>query len=170
MKSATCLGFVFMIAVIVVWYALAHVSKTSAPHASAINFGSNLTYSVAQVQDLIRTYPAEAARYVYPGLFPLDLMLLTCLGATIALFSIGLGATADAPAGLWMLLILPVAYMLADLSENFLLAWLLTSQPDAIHNGQVTLTQSMTLLKLLFWLGGTLQVLWLFWAYCRASH
>jgi hypothetical protein len=170
MKSATCLGFVFLVAVIILWCALGYVTKNGAPHANAIKFGSNLSYSVAQVQDLIRTYPAEAAKYVYPGLFPLDLLLLACLGATIALFSIGLGTTPDQTAGLWMLLVLPVAYMLADLTENFLLAWLLTSKPEAIHNGQVTLTQSVTLLKLLFWLGGTLQVLWLLWTYWRPSH
>ena len=94
-------------------------------------------------------------------------MLLFCIGATIALFSIGLGATPADTSGIGFLLILPAAYMVADLSENVVLAIMLSSKPGSVTNGTVTLTQSFTALKLLFWFCGTVQVLWLLWCHQR---
>jgi hypothetical protein len=169
MKSALSIGFLFLIALAIVWCVMRSVSRQYSPQTGAVNFGINLTYTKATVQNLVRDHRADAAKYIYPGLFPLDLLFLVCLGGSIAMLSLGLGATPDNPGLAPMLLVLPVAYMVADLIENLLLAWLLSSAPEAIHDGNVTLVQSMTALKLACWIGGSAQVLWLAWSAFR-SH
>jgi hypothetical protein len=170
MKAANCLGFVFLIALVIVWVALASASRRYAPEAAAIKFGSNFSYDKSTVETLVSRHGADAAAFIFPVLFPLDLMLLFCIGATLALFSIGLGAAPGDAAGIGLLLILPAAYMLADLSENVVLAIMLSSRPGSVTNGPVTLVQSLTALKLLFGFAATLQVLVLAWQAYQRSH
>lgn len=170
MKWAICLGVLFLIGLAIVSCVMRSVSRHHSPQTGAVNFGINLTYTRATVQNLVRDHSADVAKYIYPGLFPLDLLYLVCLGGAIAMLSLGLGATPDNPGQASMLLVLPVAYMVADLIENLLLAWLLTSAPEAIHDGNVTLVQSMTALKLACWIGGSAQVLWLAWSAFGRGH
>jgi len=170
MKSGNCLGFVFLITFVIVWVALASASRRYAPETAAIKFGRNFSYDKSTVETLVSRHGADAARFIFPVLFPLDLMLLFCIGATIALFSIGLGATPGNTTGIGLLLLLPAAYMVADLSENVVLAIMLSSKPGSVTNGPVTLAESFTALKLLFCFAGSVQVLVLAWQAYHRSH
>lgn len=161
MKSALCLGIVFLIALIGVGWLMRSIAQEKWPHAAAINFGMKPSYSPATVRTLIDEHGEEATRYIFPGLFPLDLLFLICLGGTIALFSLGF-AEGGATGRLWLVLILPVGYMMADLAENVALARMLSGAPEAVTSAMVTLAQALTIVKLGLWIAGTLQVIYLF--------
>lgn len=170
MKSALCMGAAFFVALIIVIVAYQRVVNRESPKTAELKLASNFSYTAESLRQHVKDNAADAAKYVYPGLFPFDLLLLACLGATMAMLSIGFGVDPAKPAGLWMLLILPVAYMIADLSENFLFASMLTGNPDAVSGWQVMLTKAMTVLKFAFWAAGTVQVLWLAWGAWKGSH
>ena len=161
MKSALCLGIFFFIALIGFGFLMQHIARENWPNAAAINFGTKPTYAPNTVRALLTEHRADARKYIFPGLFPLDLIYLACLGGTIALLSFGF-ANPAAPDRLWLLLIVPVGYMIADLTENLALAHMLSSAPEAVTGGTVTLVQSLTIIKLGLWLAGTLQVIYLF--------
>jgi hypothetical protein len=161
MKSALCLGILFFIALIGLGFLMRHVAQEKWPHAAAINFGTKPTYAPNTVRVLLTDHRADARNYIFPGLFPLDLVYIFCLGGTIALLSLGFAnpATSDR---LWLLLIVPVGYMVADLTENLALARMLSGAPGEVTAGMVTLVQGLTIIKLGLWLAGTAQVIYLF--------
>jgi hypothetical protein len=161
MKSALCLAIVFLIALIGVGWLMRSIAQEKWPHAAAINFGMTPSYSPATVRSLIDEHGAEATRYIFPGLFPLDLLFLICLGGTLALFSLGF-AEGGATGRLWLVLLLPVGYMIADLAENVALARLLSGAAEAVTGGMVTFTQALTILKQVLVVGSALQVVYLF--------
>src|SRR4051812_15551947 len=97
MKSAICLGVLFLIALAIVSCVMRSVSRHHSPQTGAVNFGMNITYTTATVQNLVRDRRSDAAKYIYPGLFPLDLLFLLSLGGAMAMLSLGLGATPDDP-------------------------------------------------------------------------
>jgi hypothetical protein len=161
MKSALCLGILFLIALVGVQFLMQHIARENWPRAAAINFGVKPTYAPKTVRALLTEHRAEAGKYIFPGLFPLDLVYLFCLGGTIALLSLGFADT-GAPVRPWLVLILPVGYMIADLTENLALARMLSSAPEAVTSATVTLVQSLTIIKLGLVIAGTVQVLYLF--------
>ena len=161
MKSALCLGIVFLIALIAVGWLMRSFAQDKWPNAAAINFGTKPTYPPQTVRTLLTEHGEEAARYIVPGLFPIDLIFLICLGGTIALFSIGF-ADGGPNARIWLVLILPVGYMIADLAENLALARMLSGGPDGVTSATVTLVQALTIVKLGLWIAGTVQVIYLF--------
>jgi hypothetical protein len=161
MKSALCLGIFFLIAWIGVGVLMRHIAQENWPHAAAINFGAKPTYAPNTVRALLTENRADARNYIFPGLFPLDLLYLACLGGTIALLSLGF-ANPAAPDRLWLLLIVPAGYMVADLTENLALARMLSSAPDAVTSATVTLTQALTIIKLGLVIAGFVQVICLF--------
>lgn len=165
MKSALCLGIFFLIALIGVGWLMRSVAFEKWPHAAAINFGMKPTYTPATVRALIDEHPTEATRYILPGLFPLDLLFLICLGGTIAMFSLGF-SEGGATGRLWLVLLLPVGYMVADLAENVALARMLGGGTSGVTSATVTLTQALTIVKHALVIAGTLQVIYLFarWA------
>lgn len=160
MKSALCLGIVFLIALIGAGWLMRSIAFEKWPHAAAINFGMAPTYTPQTVRALISEHPEEATRYIFPGLFPLDLLFLICLGGTIAMFSLGF-AEGGAPGKLWLVLLLPVGYMVADLAENVALARMLGGGTGGVTSGVVTLTQALTIVKHALVIAGTLQVIYL---------
>jgi hypothetical protein len=101
----------------------------------AYRLGINPTYTEQSLTELIkadRSSKIEADRLkptlvVVPWLFPLDLLFLLFFGASLALCSL---AFADKlrvpPSRTGLLLVLPVAYMIADFSENVLYSAMLT--------------------------------------------
>jgi hypothetical protein len=161
MKSALCLGILFLIALIGVQLLMRHIARENWPHAAAINFGVNPNYEPKTVRALLTEHRADAGKYIFPGLFPLDLAYLFCLGGTIALLSLGF-ANPAAPHRLWLVLIVPIGYMVADLTENLALARMLSSVPEAVTSATVTLVQSLTIIKLGLVIAGAVQVLYLF--------
>ena len=161
MKSALCLGILFLIALLGVGWLMRSIAQEKWPHAAAINFGMKPTYAPATVRALIDEHPEDAARYVFPGLLPLDLLFLVCLGGTIAMFSLGF-ADGGSPDKLWLVLLLPVAYMMADLAENVALARMLGGGTNGVTGATVTLTQAFTIVKQVLVVAGLCQVIYLF--------
>ena len=62
MRSANCLGFVFLIAVVIVWVALANASKRYEPETAALEFGRNFSYDKSTIETLVSKHGADAAK------------------------------------------------------------------------------------------------------------
>jgi hypothetical protein len=123
-----------------------------------LKLGMDTSYTAEKLIGLVRADPRRAARAVVPVLFPLDLLLLLCLGTFLTLCAVALAASAEVPpAWRWVLLVAPIAYAASDFTENVLLARMLLDV-DAITDGLVDLTHRVTQLKLACFLLGTLQI------------
>jgi hypothetical protein len=80
--------------------------------------------------------PEMAEKYVRPILFPLDLIMMACWAAALALGSVALGASVPSLAGKSGLLIaLPTLYFISDLVEDILLARFLTTPAMVTEDG-----------------------------------
>jgi hypothetical protein len=118
--------------------------------------GMSVTYTPGDVTALAENTRA-AAGYIFPVLFPMDLVFLAAFGASMILWSLCFAGLAGIPAGwVWLVIVVPVIYMGADLSENVLLARML-SDKATIDERMVVITQSMTQLKLAAGFFGLLQ-------------
>jgi hypothetical protein len=95
----------------------------------AFAFGSKWSYGEAALRAVIGNNPSKPPLVVVPLLFPLDLLLLIFLGLALALCSVAHAEALCVPRScVALLLILPVAYMVADLSENLLYSGMLIWQ------------------------------------------
>jgi hypothetical protein len=95
-------------------------------------FGSKCSYSGAKLEQYIKKDQQKARLVVVPLLFPLDFLLLIFLGLFLALCSMTYADVLHLqPGWRWLLLVLPVAYMVADFSENVLYSGMLL-WPDSI--------------------------------------
>ena len=127
-------------------------------------------YTADGLRDWVSDDPVQAHRYVYPVLFPLDLLFLAVLAGLFAVASI---ATAQAlhwdRDWVWILAVFPILYVACDFIENVVLARLLLS-PAGVTDRSVAVAQALTglkfaavaisalqLLLLLIW--GSLQIL-----------
>jgi hypothetical protein len=118
--------------------------------------GRNVDYTAADVTALAQNQ-RTAAGYVVPILFPLDLLLLASLAAFMMTWSVHFAGAAGIPAPwVWLVIVVPVIYMAADLSENTLLARMLTD-PATITERAVAVAQATTQLKLAASFFGLLQ-------------
>ena len=100
------------------------------------------------LREFAQLRPDLAAKYVVPVLFPLDVVMMAALAGFLALGSVTFGARVPLLTG-WMtaLIVLPAIYFVADLSEDVMLAWLLTS-PAAVSALRVAVLKGLTLAKL----------------------
>jgi hypothetical protein len=98
----------------------------------AYRLGVSPTYTEATLTKLIAEDRTKPALVVVPLLFPLDLLFLLFFGIALALCSVAYADGLHVPRG-WtgVLLVLPVAYMVADFSENVLYSAMLT-WPESI--------------------------------------
>ena len=95
-------------------------------------FGSQWSYSEATLKQAISRDPSKPALVVVPLLFPLDFLFLLFFGVSLALCSIAHADMLSVPGSrVGLLLVLPVAYMVADFSENVLYSGMLL-RPDLI--------------------------------------
>ena len=95
----------------------------------AFAFGSKWSYGEEALRAALGNTPPKAPLVVVPVLFPLDLLLLIFLGLALALCSVAHAEALGVPRSqVALLLILPVAYMVADLSENMLYSGMLIWQ------------------------------------------
>ena len=130
-----------------------------------VNFGRKATYVAADITPLMRgnsptKIDPRAARFIAPILFPIDLLLLACLGGFGAMTSLLLGEPARVPAP-WipLLVVVPVVYMACDLAENCLLTRvLLLPSADAVTDTMVDVVRAATKAKFLFLYAGTVQL------------
>jgi hypothetical protein len=95
-------------------------------------FGFKWSYNKDKLEQNARQKQQKARLVVVPLLFPLDFLFLIFLGLSLALCSITYADGLGVPSGwTWALLVLPVAYMVADFSENALYSGMLL-WPDSI--------------------------------------
>jgi hypothetical protein len=142
------LSFLLLFLAVVVIALIANVAAASSGPDLAKRF---LEVTPDYTADGLRTWicddPAQAHRYVYPVLFPLDLLFLAALAGLFAVASI---ATAQAlhwdRDWVWILVIFPVLYAVCDFVENVVLARLLLSPAD-VTDRSVALAQTLTGLK-----------------------
>jgi hypothetical protein len=86
--------------------------------------------------------------HAFPMLFPLDFLLMCSLAGFASFASITLAERIPALSGRsWVVLIVPLAYLAADLVEDALLAMMLTSSAR-ITPAAVSVTYGVTLVKL----------------------
>jgi hypothetical protein len=87
--------------------------------------------------------------YVFPVLFPLDIVFLVCLGLTLGLASDTLanklGFLSNVP--IWVWWVLPACYMAADLFEDSVIAAIFKSL-IALTQGSFRLLTTLTAIKL----------------------
>lgn len=97
-------------------------------------FGTDWSHTEAKLKASIDVDPGKAPLMVVPLLFPLDLLFLIFFGVGLALCSMTYaGALSVPPNYVWLLLILPILYMVADLSENILYSGMLVWQHSIPH-------------------------------------
>ncbi|TWB93476.1 hypothetical protein FBZ93_11080 [Bradyrhizobium macuxiense] len=104
-----------------------------------------LSYSGDQLGALVQS--DLRMKYVFPILFPLDLVVMLALaGAMGAASSHWLNQIY--PSAAWLGLVVPAVYLLSDLIEDCLLAWLLLrGDPDAAARS-VSVLKAITTIKL----------------------
>src|SRR5262245_29095451 len=83
--------------------------------------GANPTYTEATLTKLIAENRSKANLVVVPLLFPIDFLFLLFFGVGLALCSVTHADALHVPrAWIGILLVLPIAYMAADFTENVL--------------------------------------------------
>jgi hypothetical protein len=114
------------------------------PRVAARFLERNTRYTVDDVKAFVESDARAAAGYVWPVLFPLDVVFLASLAAFIA---VGSGALLDAlqapHAYRFAALLLPAGYFAADLLEDIALALMLMSATWRTA-GFIRLTQVVT--------------------------
>ena len=104
-------------------------------------------YTADGLGNWISDNPAQAHRYVYPVLFPLDLLFLAALAGLFAVASIALAHALHRDRDwVWILAIFPVLYAACDFIENVVLARLLLT-PASVTDRSVAVAQTLTGLK-----------------------
>ena len=120
---------------------------------SAVTLGVDPGYGAEDFRKIFaNTTPTVRSRFVAPILFPIDFLLLACLGGCLALASSALGEPARVPPAIIpLLVVVPVLYVACDLAENCLFAWLmLLPNAQAIPDGVVGFARVATIGKLYF--------------------
>ena len=140
--------FVLLVLAVVVIVLIANMAAASSgPDVAKRFLEVTPDYTADGLRNWTSNDPAQAHRYVYPVLFPLDLLFLAALAGLFAIASI---ATAQAlhwdPDWIWILAIFPVLYAGCDFIENVVLARLLLS-PAGVTDRSAAVAQTLTGLK-----------------------
>jgi hypothetical protein len=118
-----------------------------------------------------------ASKYVFPVLVPLDLLVMILLAASMALGSAFWARSMGLPPeAIWIVLLLPAAYVAADLIEDSMLVVMLTYQ-ETINDAFVGWMKVFTVIKMGSVLGAGAQTLGFLilalgkcaWAWVRGS-
>ena len=114
----------------------------------ASRFPERGAYTAGQLGDFVRRHPHRSRFYILPVLFPLDVMVMILLGASMAaasyywiLRSLPVGSSSWA----WATLVFPALYVIADLIEDVILAWILSRSRTAA--GGLTFQEDVKRLK-----------------------
>ncbi|MCC8974453.1 hypothetical protein H8B01_29325 [Bradyrhizobium sp. Cham227] len=104
-----------------------------------------LSYTGDQLGELVQS--DLRMKYVFPILFPLDLIVMLALaGAMGAASSHWLSRIY--PSAAWLGLVVPAVYLLSDLIEDCLLAWLLLHGDPHAAARSVSILKAITTIKL----------------------
>lgn len=122
----------------------------------ASRFPERGPYSTAQLNAFVRQHSARSRFYVWPVLFPLDVVVMLMLAGAMGAASYYWIAQ-SLPFGLnswaWIALIFPAAYFVADLVEDLILAVNLTVADltsGLITDARVKILKAFTRLKFIF--------------------
>jgi hypothetical protein len=151
--------------------------KPTAKDAPTVNFGTRPDYGVADVQKIINSKENMARRYIVPMLWPVDLITPVGLGVGAALLCMVFAPWAQPGLKSWTLLlaILPLAYMISDITENIALTFMLSGSPEAVTQERIDVVHAITRIKIgLFILAGLqtagLPAAWLLGLLRTAGH
>lgn len=115
----------------------------------------------ANLQEWVLLNP-ESARVYARHVIPMDIVFLIALGTFMGLASVTLAAAVAWPASwavpLWVWWMLPALYVAADLSEDILIATLL-SLPSTIHEASVGLLKAAKSIKMVSVTLGLVQII-----------
>jgi|SRR5580693_5608883 hypothetical protein len=141
-KVALCMTFLSAAVLLLV------ISRVQSHYGTGSPTGTDVKANATALERLMKPENSEAAaHYVVPILFPLDLLLLASLAAFMMTGSIYFAANVGIPARwVWLVLVIPVIYMAADLSENVLLSYIL-SKGIGMTEPAVAIARAMTRLK-----------------------
>jgi hypothetical protein len=104
--------------------------------------------TAAKLEKWIKDDPNAARDYVFPVLFPIDLLFLVFLGATLAMISaMAAGSIGSLSGIMWLFVLVPALYVAADLAEDTLLAVMLTF-PTTISETVYGIVQVLTTVKI----------------------
>jgi uncharacterized protein YjbI with pentapeptide repeats len=127
----------------------------------------SLSYPADLLQIFVRAHPETARYYRMPILFPLDLIVMVLLSATMAGASWHWFAASEFPYPM-LAVILPLLYFAADFAEDWRLGQLLV-RPDAVTDDAVWSLKKLTALKLVMVNAAVIQTLAALSAYIWCS-
>lgn len=104
-----------------------------------------LGYTADQLAELVKS--DLGTKYVYPILFPLDLIVMVALAGSMSAASWH-WINQTYPAAAWLALFIPGVYLLSDLIEDCLLARLLLRGNPAEVAASVSILKTFTAIKL----------------------
>ena len=107
----------------------------------------NPRYDAPSLSQWTAAHPREAAAYVWPVLYPIDLLFTLSLGAFLWTASARLAASGRLQRYVALLLVLPAIYLVTDLIEDALLARFLL-RPRTITPAMVSATLTITMAKI----------------------
>jgi hypothetical protein len=103
-------------------------------------------YTAESLRRWVSEHAHSARAYARPVLFPLDLVLVGVFGGFLIVGSHELSSSFAVPTYRFLLLVLPVLYVIADLCEDVLLALMLLS-PSRITEQMVRVAKTATGIK-----------------------
>jgi hypothetical protein len=104
-----------------------------------------LSYSSDQLGELVTSNVRNS--YVFPILFPLDLLVMLALSASMGA-ACWYWTRQVYPAAACLVLLVPIAYLVSDLGEDILLAWLLWRGDASIAAASTPILKIITTIKL----------------------
>jgi hypothetical protein len=143
--GAVTISLFFTLGIVEAWYG-PHGSEV--PRVTDRFLEKPSQHDTTFIRDWIEKYPRAARHYAFPVLFPLDLLFMIFLGGFLSVGSVLAADTID-----WLkqfaslFVIVPAAYVLADLIEDTLPVRLLLDA-HAISDASVKIAQVVTKVKL----------------------
>jgi uncharacterized protein YjbI with pentapeptide repeats len=137
------------------WYAKRHLEVTIGQQTVEFpsRFPERNLYTAAQLGNFVREHPSKSRFYAFPVLFPLDLIVMVLLGASMAIagyYWFDRSLPIEWMSYAWVALIFPVLYVIADLVEDLILARILTCASNPASEGPVRLLKKATSAKFAF--------------------
>jgi hypothetical protein len=108
---------------------------------------TNSDYLAEGLRDWVLKYPRSARQYIFPVLFPLDLLFASSLGAVFMICSITLTLEDGRPGGrIWPLVLVPGLYVTLNFVKDLMLSRVLRSAASVTEE-MVSATKSIMRLK-----------------------
>jgi hypothetical protein len=139
---------IFLAAVTIgLFFAIGIIAAQYGPKVSSRFLERGEAYSEADPKAFVTAFPRDARGYVFPVLFPCDLLFMIFLGGFLGLASMEAAQSIEPlKRVIWPFAVGPTFYVAADLVEDTLLARLLLSA-ETINQNSIALVQNITKAK-----------------------